>query len=335
MQTIGVIGSGNWGRNLVRILSGMDTVRLKYVADTSPAVIAAVATNYPQINLADDYHRILDDPGVGAVVVSAPAVHHYEIAKQALLAGKHTFVEKPMTLEVSHARELVELADGRNLKLMVGHLLLYHPCIAAVKAIVDSGEIGEIYYIYSQRLNLGTVRSDENTLYSLAPHDISVMLYLLGSTPTSVSASGQSYLRSGIEDVVFLTMKFPNRAIAHAHVSWLDPHKVRRTTVVGSRKMIVFDDMEIQGKVKIYDKGVDRQTEYGSYDEFLTLRNGDIFIPDIRMTEPLRLECAHFIHCIENGITPLSDGRNGLMVTRVLEAGQRSLTSGGAPVEFG
>lgn len=334
MQTVGVIGAGNWGKNLVRTLSGMDTVRLKYVADNSPAVIAGVAKQYPSVISLDGHRRILDDPEVNAVFVSTPAVRHHEIAKQALLAGKHTFVEKPMTLEVHHARELVELAEELNLKLMVGHLLLYHPCVAAVKEIIDRGEIGDIYYIYSQRLNLGTVRSDENALYSFAPHDISVMLHLLGSAPVSVSTFGQSYIRSGIEDVVFLNMKFANTAIAHVHVSWLDPHKVRRITVVGSRKMIVFDDMESREKVKIYDKGVDRQTDYGSYGEFLTLRNGDILIPDIRMIEPLKLECAHFIRCIEDGSTPLSDGRNGLLVTRVLEAGQRSLASGGIPAEM-
>lgn len=335
MQTIGVIGAGNWGRNLVRTLSGMDTVRLKYVADRSPAVLAELAMKYPLISPADDYRRILDDPGVSAVVVSAPAVHHYEIAKQALLAGKHVLVEKPMTLDVSHACELVEISDKRNLKLMVGHLLLYHPGITAIKSVFDRGEMGDIYYIYSQRLNLGTVRSDENALYSFAPHDISVMLHLLGTAPVAVSASGRSCIRNGIEDVVFLTMKFRNDAIAHVHVSWLDPHKVRRITVVGSMKMAVFDDMEPREKVRIYDKGIDRSTGCGSCGELLTLRNGDVFIPDIQMTEPLKLECAHFIHCIENGVTPLSDGRNGLMVTRVLEAGQRSLTSGGAPVELG
>jgi len=335
MQTIGVIGAGYWGKNLIRTLSGMDSVRLKYVADRSSAVLAALAKNYPLVFPTDDYQRILDDPEVNAVVVSAPAVHHHEIAKRVLLSGKHAFIEKPMTIEAAHARELVELADERNLKLMVGHLLLYHPCITAVKTIIDRGEIGDICYIYSQRLNFGTVRSDENALYSLAPHDISVTLHLLGSAPVWVSASGRSCHRNGVEDVVYLTMKFPNGTIAHVHVSWLDPNKVRRITVVGSRKMVVFDDVEPVEKVRIHDKSVDFSIERGANGESLTLRNGGIFVPDIQMTEPLKLECAHFIHCIENGVTPLSDGRNGLLVTRVLEAGQRSLKLDGVPVKVG
>ncbi len=333
MQTVGIIGTGYWGKNLVRTFAGLDSCRLKYIADSTPEILAGVSKSFPQCIATDDYRRILDDDDVTAVVIAAPAVKHYPLARESLMRGKHVFVEKPMTLDVGHSRELVDLADDRGVKLMVGHLLLYHPCITAIREYITGGEIGEVFYIYSQRLNLGKVRSDENALLSFAPHDISVILHLLDEHPAAVSASGRCYLQDGIEDVVFLNIFFEKRAMAHVHVSWLDPHKVRRTTVVGSKKMVVFDDMEAQEKVKIYDKGVDRSSEYGSYGEFLSLRNGDIHIPDIKMVEPLRIECEHFIDCIERDRTPISDGRNGLLVTQVLDAGQRSLRSGGVPIE--
>ncbi len=257
---------------------------------------------------------------------------HHELAKEAILAGKHVFVEKPMTLSVDHSLELVELAEKHGRILMVGHLLLYHPCVCAIREMILRGEIGDVRYVYSQRLNLGKVRSDENALVSLAPHDISVILHLIGKAPEIVGATGGCFIRSGIEDVVFLSLGFSGGVRAHAHVSWLDPHKVRRVTVVGSKKMIEFDDMEPQEKVRVYDKGVDRSGEFGTYGEFLTLRDGDIHIPDIPMMEPLARECAHFVECIETGKTPVSDGRNGLLVTRVLDAGLRSLKEGGTPV---
>jgi predicted dehydrogenase len=335
MQTIGVIGAGNWGKNIVRVLNGMDTVRLKYVADRSPAIFAAVRERYPRVEAVDDPRRIFDDPEVDAAFVCTQAVHHYELAKEALLSGKHVFVEKPMTLEVGHALELVALSDELNLRLMVGHLLLYHPGIAAVKSLIDGGEIGEPCFLYSQRLNLGTVRSDENVLYSLAPHDISVMLHLLGAAPSTVSATGRSCLHGGIEDVVFLSMAFPSGATAHVQVSWLDPHKVRRITVVGSRKMVVFDDMEPKDKVRIHDKGFDRIVGPGSSNGILVLRNRGEVVSDIPSGEPLVRECDHFIRCIETGAVPSTDGRNGLLVTRVLEALQRSLKLGGSPVAAG
>ncbi|MHB9028755.1 MAG: Gfo/Idh/MocA family protein [Candidatus Latescibacterota bacterium] len=333
MHTVGIIGTGYWGKNLVRTFAGLESVQLKYISDSSQEILTSVAKNYPQITATKNYQIILDDSSVEAVVIAAPAAKHFQLAKDALNRGKHVFVEKPMTLEVQHSRELVELAEEKGLKLMVGHLLLYHPCITEIREYITRGDIGKVFYIYSQRLNLGKVRSDENALLSFAPHDISVILHLLDAHPVSVTAGGRSYLQPGIEDVVFLNIFFENQVMAHVHVSWLDPHKVRRITVVGSKKMVVFDDMEPQEKVKIYDKGVDRSSDYGSYGEFLSLRNGDIHIPDIKMLEPLRLECEHFIDCIEHDKTPVSDGRNGLLVTQVLDAGHRSLRSGGIPVE--
>jgi len=333
MLTIAIIGAGYWGKNLVRTLGGISSAHLKYIADNDRNILKNYSDNVNIIK-TNDYHTILDDREVDAVVISSPAITHYNIAREALLSGKHVFVEKPMTLDVKHSEELVRTADEKNLKLMVGHLMLYHPCIVTIKDYIDNGEIGELYYLYCQRLNFGRVRSNENVLLSFAPHDISVALYLIGENPVSVSACGQCYLQKDIEDIVFLNMYFSGNRIAHVHVSWLDPHKVRRTTVVGSEKMVVFDDMEPEKKVKIYNKSVGKSGMYGSYGEFHSIGNGDIYAPDINMTEPLRLECEHFIDCIENNRDPKSDGRNGLAVTKVLEAAQKSLKKSGTPIDL-
>ncbi len=331
MLTLAIVGAGYWGRNLIRIFSHHAAVRLKYIVDTNPKLLEQYSGEAEVVGQLD-CREMLADSEVDAVVIATPAVTHFEIARDALIAGKHVFVEKPMTLQAEHAEELVRIADENNLRLMVGHLLLYHPCIETIRGYITNGDIGDVYYLYCQRLNLGKVRSDENALLSFAPHDISIALYLMGENPTSVSAYGQSYLQEGVEDVVFMNMHFPGNRIAHIHVSWLDPHKVRRTTVVGSKKMVVFDDMEPREKIKIYDKGVEKSSNYGSYGEFLSLRDGNIYLPAIKMTEPLQIECNHFIDCIENGRTPLSDGRNGLMVTKVLACAQRSLKNRGVPV---
>lgn len=333
MLTIAIIGAGYWGKNLVRTFDGITSVHLKYIADNDQNILKNYKNNLNSIK-TNNYYTVLDDSEVDAVVISSPAITHYEIAREALLSGKHVFVEKPMTLDVKHSEKLVRIADEKDLKLMVGHLMLYHPCIVAIKEFIDNGEVGELYYLYCQRLNLGRVRSDENVLLSFAPHDISVALYLIGENPVSVSAYGQCYLQKDVEDVVFLNMYFPKNKIAHIHVSWLDPHKVRRTTAVGSGKMVVFDDMKPCEKVKIYDREVEKPEEYISYEEFLSIRDGNISIPDISMAEPLRLECEHFIDCIENNRIPKSDGRNGLVVTRVLESAQKSLKKGGIPIDL-
>jgi predicted dehydrogenase len=333
MITVGVIGAGYWGKNLVRTFDALETTVLRYIADSSEETLSRYDT-YTNALKTNDYMKVIGDASLDAVVIATPPVTHHEIALAALRAGKHVMIEKPMTLSVNHAQELVSAADKSGKKLMVGHLLLYHPCVTALKSFLDSGDLGDIHYLYCQRLNLGKVRSDENALQSLAPHDISVANYLMDDTPVSVSASGQDYLRKGIEDVVFLNILYSGGRMAHVHVSWLDPHKVRRTTVVGSKKMALFDDMEQREKIRIYDKGVDFSGEYGSYGEYLTLREGNIFIPDVRMSEPLKCECEHFIDCIVNDLTPRTDGLNGLAVTQVLSAAQKSLASGGLPVSI-
>lgn len=331
MVTLGQVGLGYWGPNLLRNFNGLAQAQVKVCCDLDQTALRRAGSQYPGMVVTTSYADLLDDPEVAGVIVTAPTPAHYELAKAALLTGRHVFVEKPIALAVAEAEELVALAEARGRVLMVGHLLMYHPAMARLKQMVDGGELGEVYYLTTSRLNLGQVRRSENAMWSLAPHDISVALYLLGEEPKAVAAQGLTYLQPGIPDTVFLTLRFSSGRAAHIHVSWLDPHKVRRITVVGSQKMAVFDDVDSTEKLRIYDKGVQRPA-YDSYGDSLSLRFGDISIPRIDMREPLRLECQHFIDCILHGQRPLSDGRNGVQVLRVLEAGQRSLELGGEPV---
>lgn len=337
MITIGQIGLGHWGPNLLRNFMSLPDSRVKLCCDIDEAARVRASDTYPGVETTADYDRVLEDGEIEAVVVSSPASLHYEHARLAIEHGKHLFVEKPIALDTTQAVELVRLAEARHRVLMVGHLLLYHPAVRQLKEYVDADDLGRIHYIYSHRLNLGKVRRDENAMWSLAPHDISVALYLLNQTPEAVSAQGRAFLRAGIHDLVFLTMYFADGSLAHCHVSWLDPHKVRRFTVVGSKKMAVFDDMESREKIRLYDAGVDfldvsptiRDVDYG---DLLTLRFGDVYIPRVDMKEPLRLECQHFLDCIQQGTRPVSDGRNGVDVLRVLDAAQQSLEQDGQPV---
>jgi len=334
MIVLGQVGLGYWGPNLLRNFQALPTARVKMLCDLSTEALAHAGERYPELLRTTEYADLLRDPEIGAVVVSSSATTHYRLARAALEAGKHVFVEKPIALREDEAENLIRLADERDLVLMVGHLLLYHPAVTKLKELLDGGQLGDVYYLYSERRNLGKVRHDENAMWSLAPHDIAVALYLLGEMPAAVSAQGQAYLQPGIEDTVFFTLRFADGRLAHSHVSWLDPHKVRRLTVVGSRQMAVFDDVEPSEKLRIYDKGVDRMPEYASYGDALTLRFGDIYAPHLEMQEPLRLECQHFVDCVAHGRQPLSDGRNGLAVLRVLERLQRSLDSEGSLVRL-
>jgi predicted dehydrogenase len=314
---IGIIGAGAWGINHVRTfnqLPGCDVVK---VSDLSPQNLEKVKGISSNINVTDDYHEIISDPAINAVVIATTSDTHYSIAKEALLNNKHAFVEKPLCLNLSESEELIKISDEKNLTLMVGHLLLYHPVINWIKEYIDKGEIGDIHYIYSHRLNLGKVRTTENALWSLAPHDISVMLYLVDSPVVKSHGVGKSFINKGIEDLFFFSLEFANGVLGHGHVSWLDPNKTRKFTIVGSKKMIIFDDVASSEKIKIYDKGVFHK-EYGNYGESLSLRDGDIYSPAIKVTEPLKIECQHFLDCIKSGTKPLSDGVNGLNVTKVL-----------------
>ena len=331
--SIACVGAGYWGRNLVRVFGNLAGSHLKTVCDNDPEVRGRVANQHGHLTVVSDYESVLQDADIEAVVIALPAVQHYETAKLALESGKHVFVEKPMTTRVAEAEELVEIADRNHRILMVGHLLVHHPAVDALKRLLDDGEFGETYYLYSQRVNLGIVRKNENALWSLAPHDIAVMLHLLDQEPDAVSARGECYLQKDIEDVVFVNLHFRDGKMGQLQVSWLDPHKIRRLTIVGSEKMAVFDDMESAEKIRIYDKAAERES-YESYGEAITLRFGDVVIPHIRMDEPLKLECQHFVDCVRTETTPKSDGQDGLRVVRVLEAAQRSLQQGGVPVEM-
>jgi predicted dehydrogenase len=330
---LAMVGVGNWGHNLLRNFLSLPDARVCICCDADETVRNNIAEGHPSMPITADVSEALAHPEVEAVVIATSVVMHYAHAKEALLAGKHVYVEKPLTMTVAEAEELVRIAEERRLKLMVGHLLIYHPAVTYLKDLVGSGELGEIFYCYSQRVNLGKVRKDENALFSFAPHDISVLLYLLEEDPERVSAWAKAYLQPGVEDVVFLNLQFADGKMAQCHVSWLDPHKVRKLTIVGDRKMVVFDDMESDEKIKIFDKGVERPA-FVDYGESLTVRFGDIYIPRIAMTEPLRLECQHFLDSIRQDTTPLTDGRDGLRVVRVLEAAQASYKLGGQPMDL-
>jgi predicted dehydrogenase len=319
---LGVVGLGYWGPNLARNFAALPGCELAWCCDPSEAARERYARAFPSARFTDDLEDLLGDPELDAVVLATPVPTHGALAERVLLAGKHCFVEKPLAQSVADAERAVTAAAASGRVLMVGHLLEYHPGVVKLKEIAESGELGDIHYIYSNRLNLGKLRADENALWSLGAHDVSVVLHLADEEPYEVDARGESYTRPGIEDVVFCYLRFPSGRAAHLHLSWLDPHKERRFTVVGSKRMATFDDMDIERKVTVYDKGFDEDS--GSYGEYIT-RSGDIWSPRVPNREPLRIECEHFVECIREGRTPLSDGASGLRVVRVLEGLQARL----------
>jgi predicted dehydrogenase len=333
MIGMAAVGAGAWGKNHIRVFSEMADVRLKYICDSDPARLSSIQKAYPNSKPVLDLDPILRDPEVRGVVVASSAVSHCPLAKEILMAGKDVLVEKPMALKSEDAEEMLKLAEKTERILMVGHLLIYHPVVDRLKEMIASGELGKVHYIYTQRVNLGTIRQDENALWSFAPHDLSVILHLFEEEPVMVSAHGESYIRRGIEDVVFLSLRFADGKMANIHLSWLDPHKLRKITLVGSKKMVVFDDMETSEKLKIYDKGVGSPS-YDTYGEYLSLRFGDITIPNVRMIEPLRAEAEHFVRCIESRKEPKTGGRDGLRVVNILIAAQRSLEGKGVPISL-
>jgi len=331
MTKVALVGYGYWGPNLARNFHQLPEADLVACCDLDEARLSQARARYPYIRTTTDYQSLLDDPEIDAIVLATVAPTHYELTKSALIHGKHVLVEKPLTLDSSQAQELVNLAKERGRVLMVGHVFEHNPAVWKMKELITTGEIGDPYYVYSTRVNLGRVRSHLNALWSIAPHDISILIYLLGQMPIEVSAHGATYLNKDVEDVVFVYLAFPQGITAHVHVSWLDPSKVRRMTVVGSERMIIYDDVASEGKIKIYDKGVYRKGDdiYGEFQ--FKLHSGDIYIPKIDMSEPLHNECAHFIECVREGKHPTTDGKNGLRVVRVLEAAHRSLKAGGVP----
>jgi predicted dehydrogenase len=318
---VGLVGLGYWGPNLARNFDDLPGVSLAWLCDSDQERRGAVAERFRDARTTADLGELLDDPDLDAIVIATPVVTHHALSKRALEAGKHVFVEKPMALDGEDAEELVQLAEERDLVLMPGHLLLYHPGVRKLKELVDSGELGRVLVVYGNRQNLGQIRKDENALGSLGAHDLSVILHLVGEEPTECHAHGESILGE-VEDVVFCYLKFPSGIVAHMHLSWLDPHKMRKMTVVGAAKMAVFDDMELDRKVTVYDKAAEQAM--GTYGEWRT-RTGDIWIPKIPNDEPLRLECEHFLGLVRGEGDRFEAARDGVVVVRALAELQRSL----------
>ncbi|HEX3804155.1 MAG TPA: Gfo/Idh/MocA family oxidoreductase [Solirubrobacteraceae bacterium] len=324
--SVGVAGLGYWGPNLARNFAALPGCELRWVCDGSEQALAKAALQFPDARVSREIDDLLDDPELDAIALATPVPSHAELAVRVLEAGKHCFVEKPLAQSVADAELAVAAAARAGKVLMVGHLLEYHPGVLMLKELKDSGELGEIYYIYGNRLNLGKLRADENALWSLGAHDVSVVLALAGEEPSETVAHGESYVRPGVEDVVFCYLRFPSGLVAHLHLSWLDPHKERRFTVVGAHKMATFDDMASEGKITVYDKGFD-EVPHG-YGEWVT-RSGDTYSPRLPTVEPLRVECQEFLDSITEGRAPRSDGLSGLRVVRVLEQLQNSLKASG------
>jgi len=316
------VGLGYWGPNLARNLDELDGAELAWICDRDEARLERFGSRFPDARKTTRYEDLLEDEALDALAIATPVVTHFELAREALLAGKHVFVEKPLALSSALGEQLVALAEERALVLMPGHLLLYHPGVAKLKNLVESEELGRLLYVYGNRQNLGQIRRDENALWSLGAHDLSVILHLVGEDPAEAWARGESFLNPGVEDVVFCYLRFPSGVVAHMHLSWLDPHKMRRMTVVGDKKMAVFDDMEPERKVTIYDKGPQQSAE--TWGEWQT-RSGDISIPKIANDEPLRLECEHFLALLRGDGDRTSAAREGLAVVRALEQLQSSL----------
>jgi predicted dehydrogenase len=317
---VGLAGLGYWGPNLARNFD--DLADLVWLCDVSPELVDRYGARYPDARTTTRFDDLLEDSSLQAIVIATPVTTHYELARRSLSAGKHVFVEKPPALSGAEADELVALAEEQELVLLPGHLLLYHPAVAKLMDLIEAGELGEILYLYGNRQNLGQIRKDENALWSLGAHDLSVILHLVGEEPTEVWARGESFHNEGVEDVVFCYLRFPSGIVAHMHLSWLDPHKKREMTVVGRHKMAVFDDMELERKVTVYDKGTEQRAE--SYGEWRT-RTGDIYVPKIPNDEPLRLECRHFLSLVAGDGDRLAAAREGATVVRVLEQLQASL----------
>ncbi len=338
---VALVGLGYWGPNLARNLAILDGATLHTLCDARAERLERFQRQYPATRTTPDFDSVLADDHVDAVVLATPVASHYDLAKRAMDAGKHVMIEKPLARTTVECRDLVDLAARAKRTLAVGHVFLFNAAVQRMKQYIESGELGEVRYIYSQRLNLGQVRTDVNALWNFAPHDLSILMYWLEAVPERVIARGYSYVQPAIEDVVFMTLDFPNHVGANVHISWLDPFKIRRMTVVGSEKMIVYDDVSADARITIYDKGVSRTRRpeaqislgrYETYAEFqLLLRAGDVLIPKVDFVEPLLIECQHFVDCIRTGERPVNDGESGLRVVSVLEAAQASLAAEGAP----
>lgn len=325
---VALAGAGAWGMNWARVFSQHPECKFRYCCDMDPGRRQRVGTSYPGVTVTDNFEQMLTDPGLQGLVIATPPPTHYRLARMAIEAGKDVMVEKPLTTSESDARSLVAFAEEHGRILMVGHLLLYHPAVDMLKKLLERGDLGQPYYAYCQRLNLGAIRTEENALWSFAPHDISVIAHLMDGWPAGVTAVGKSYLQKGIEDVAFVNLHYENGFVAHMHMSWLDPNKIRRLTIVGNQKMVVFDDMEPQEKIRIFDKGAQVRSD-SVYDNFWSVRYGDTLIPAISNKEPLVSEASEFIQCIRTRRQPKTPGSDGLRVVAVVEATERSMRTEG------
>ncbi len=330
---LGVVGCGYWGPNLIRNFRSLRGCRMALMCDADAGRLEHLKDLYPEVEAVTDFNYFLNGAGLDAVAIATPVHSHHRLAHDCLSAGKHVLIEKPMATSVRQCRELIDLAAARKRTLMVGHTFIFSPPVRKIKEIVDSGEIGEIRYISSRRLNLGLFQKDINVTWDLAPHDISIILYIIGERPVTLNCQGKANVTPGVEDVTNLTLRFPGGGFAMIHNSWLDPKKVREMTIVGSRKMIVYDDTEPLQKIRIYDERVDRPPHYDTFAEFqYSYHYGDMHAPYIKQEEPLKAECQHFVECITTGATPLTSGERGLELVGILEAASASLRSKGAEV---
>ena len=332
---VGVVGCGYWGPNLIRNFRSLPDCSLKMMCDVSENRLAHLKSLYPEVEGERNYNHMLNGVGLDAVIIATPVKSHFPMARASLLAGKHTFIEKPMAASSQECEELIDIAKKKGLVLMTGHTFLYSPAVRMIKEIVDSGDLGDIRYISARRLNLGLFQKDINVAWDLAPHDISIIQHIIGEQPVSVNCRGSAHVTPGIEDVTTMCLSFRRQQTAIIHSSWLDPRKVREMTIVGSRRMVVYDDVAPLEKIRIYDARVERPPHYDTFAEFhYAYHYGDVHVPYIKQEEPLKTECQHFLDCINQGTTPLTDGKQGLELVRILEASSKSLKLGGASVNL-
>ena len=332
---VGVVGCGYWGPNLVRNFRSLPDCDMKMMCDLSEKRLAHLRSLYPEVEGSSDYHHMLNGVGLDAVIIATAVKTHFPLAKASLLAGKHTFIEKPMASSAAECEELVEIAQKKGLVLMTGHTFLYSPAVRKIKEIIAKGDLGEIRYISARRLNLGLFQKDINVAWDLAPHDISIIQHIIGEQPVTVNCRGCAHITPGVEDVTTMCLSYAGGRTAIIQSSWLDPRKVREMTIVGSKRMIVYDDVAPLEKIRVFDARVERPPHYDTFAEFhYAYHYGDVYAPYIKQEEPLKTECQHFLDCINQGTKPLSCGRQGLELVRILEASSESLRLGGAAVEF-
>lgn len=329
MIRVGVIGYGYWGPNIVRNFSTVEGAAVASICDPNPNMLKRAQKAYPNMQVTADLSHIVSSADVDAVAVVTPVSTHFDIAKKALQNGKHIFVEKPFTATTAQAEELIDLADKNKLKIMVDHTFLFTGSVRKIKQLVDDGTLGNLLYFDSIRVNLGLFQHDVNVVWDLAPHDLSIMDYLMKEKPNAVVATGEAHYNHGLEDIAYLTFYFPSNIIAHFNVNWLSPVKVRTTLIGGQKKMLVWDDIEPDNKIKVYDKGVEMTTNEGVYDLLVSYRSGDMWAPRVEQTEALKLETQYFVECVQNSKIPINDGHAGLRVVKMLEAANKSLKNRG------